>query len=112
MIYETLTITQIAQAIYNDDNANWSYEGAYAIAEYLEDLSDDLGENIELDVVAIRCEYSEYTLEEFVEAYSTYFDWMTDDEREDFGTVVEHIEQYTTVVYGNSAQDIIIVQEF
>ena len=39
---------------------NFSYEGANALQEYLEDLSDDLGENIEFDPIAWCCEFSEY----------------------------------------------------
>ena len=43
-----------------DDNANWSRAGAFALAEYFEQLEDDLGESIEFDRVAIRCDFSQY----------------------------------------------------
>ena len=57
---QTLTTYQIADALKADENANWSYAGSLALAEYLEQLEEDLGEEMELDVVAIRCDYSEY----------------------------------------------------
>lgn len=37
---------------------NFGYKGWRAIGDYLEDLSEDTGENIEIDIVAICCEYS------------------------------------------------------
>lgn len=44
---------------------NFSYDGASALYEYYDELSDDLGEDIEFDLVAIRAEWSEYTLDEY-----------------------------------------------
>lgn len=44
---------------------NFSYDGASALYDYYDELSDDLGEDIEFDPVAIRCEWSEYTLDEY-----------------------------------------------
>jgi len=49
----------------------FSYEGKKALFEYLEQLSDDCGIEIELDVIALCCEYSEYSdLEEIQEDYT------------------------------------------
>ena len=56
----TLTTRQIVDALGTDKNANWSYQGASALAEYLEEIEGDTGEELELDVVAIRCDYSEH----------------------------------------------------
>jgi len=58
---ETLTTSEAADRLMSDQYAKWSYEGAHAMIEYLERLEDDLGEPIEFDRVAIRCEYSEYS---------------------------------------------------
>lgn len=43
-----------------DTNANWSQAGARALIEYLEQLEEDTGTEIEFDAVAIRCDYSEH----------------------------------------------------
>jgi len=59
-MYEKLTTTDVANKLLADENAGWSRAGAYALAEYLQELEDDIGEEFELDVVALRCEYSEY----------------------------------------------------
>ena len=53
----------------NRDN-NFSYEGKKALFDYLEDLEADLEEEIELDVIALCCEYTEYeNVQEFITAY-------------------------------------------
>jgi hypothetical protein len=67
---KTLTTSDIAHALKSDGNASWSWNGARALAEYLEELEQDLGEETELDIVAIRCDFSEYgSLEEWVGYY-------------------------------------------
>ena len=46
----------------------FSYEGKRALYYYLNELSEYLGEPIELDVIGLCCEYTEYdSLEEFNE---------------------------------------------
>ena len=45
---------------------NFTYEGQRALFEYLEGYEEDTGEEIELDVIALCCEYAEYeNIEEF-----------------------------------------------
>lgn len=39
---------------------NFTYAGKRALFDYLEQLEEDMGEEIELDTVALCCEYSEY----------------------------------------------------
>lgn len=56
----TLSTSQAADLLKADTNANWSRSGAYALVEYLEELEEDTGSEIEFDAVAIRCDYSEY----------------------------------------------------
>ena len=56
----TLTTSDIVNALITDKHARWSYAGAFALAEHLEQYEADCGIEMELDVVAIRCEYSEY----------------------------------------------------
>lgn len=49
---------------------NFTYEGARALFDYLEQYEEDTGERIELDVIALCCEYNEYeNLEEFQRDY-------------------------------------------
>ena len=57
----TLTTSQAAHRLIDDKNANWSRSGAFALVEYLEELEEDGGEEIEFCECAIRCDYSEYS---------------------------------------------------
>ena len=66
----TINTSDIARALKSDENANWSWNGAKALAEYLEELEEETGEEMELDVVAIRCDFSEYeSLESWASDY-------------------------------------------
>ena len=65
----------------------FSYRAMKAIFDYLEGLEDDTGEAIELDVVAICCEFSEYeNLEAFRLDYPGEY------------ASLEDVEYYTTVI--------------
>lgn len=56
----TLNTYQIADELLKDSNARWSRAGAFALVEYLEELEESTGEEMELDTCAIRCDFSEY----------------------------------------------------
>ena len=65
----------------------FSYEGLIALYDYLEDYEDSTGEQIELDVIELCCDYTEYEdLEAFQEDYG-----------EDYQSIDE-IGQATTVI--------------
>jgi hypothetical protein len=51
----------------------FSYEALEAIFEYLDQLSEDVG-NIELDIVSVCCDWSEMTAEEVIRSYPDEFD--------------------------------------
>jgi len=72
----SLTTYQIAGYLMQDTNARWSRSGAYALADYLQELEDSTGEELELDVVAIRCDFAEYPTA--VEAAGEY-GWAPDE---------------------------------
>ena len=55
---------------YNREN-NFSRSGLDALFDYYEELEDATGKEIELDVIAICCDWNEYeSMEEAWEAYS------------------------------------------
>ena len=103
---QTLNTSQVAHALLADEYANWSYEGANALAEMLEQYEEDTGEHIELDVVAIRCEYSEYP--NVSECYDNYSEAENSNElsKEE---MTEWLQERTQVIEFKGG---IIVQEF
>lgn len=86
-VIEVLNTTQIVSALRADQYAGWSYEGACALADHMENLAEEMGENIELDVVAWHCDFSEYASIEDVKA--EYEDIETLDDLRDRTTVIE-----------------------
>ena len=53
----------------------FSYEGLKALFEWFEELENDIGEEMELDVVAICCDFTEYeSLKEYNEDYDKEYE--------------------------------------
>ena len=72
-MYKTLSVEDIARELIQDENAGWSREGAYALAEHLD--GDEIWNGMEFDRVEVRCTFSEY--KDAVEAAVAY-NWDSD----------------------------------
>jgi len=68
---QTITFGQFQDAFFNMDRQNqFTYKGKKALFEYLEEYEDDTDEQIELDVIALCCDFTEYdSLEDFWQEY-------------------------------------------
>ena len=65
-----------------------------SLFDYLEDLEQDCGEELELDVIALCCDYSVDTVEEIAANYS-----ITVEDGEDLrDAVLDYLNDNTTVV--------------
>ena len=96
----TLSVYEIADLLQRDEYAGWSYEGSLALAEYLDNLDQESGEDTELDVVAIRCEWSEY--ESAQDAASNY-SWHEEIDPEELDgmkekSALEYLQKRTKVI--------------
>tara|TARA_R110000822_G_scaffold34579_16_gene98161 strand:- start:69 stop:428 length:360 start_codon:yes stop_codon:yes gene_type:complete len=89
---QTINQTQFINAFTTKYSSkdNFSYEGLVLLFDWLEDYEADTGEEVELDVVAICCDFSEMSLDDVVQAYDIkhydddvdfYWDDLTDEER-------------------------------
>ena len=82
-----------------DRKDNFSYEGKKALFDYIESIEEDTGEEIELDVIALCCEFSEYeNLEEVKDDYRNI-------------ETLEDLEDRTQVIYIEGT-DRLIIQNF
>ena len=68
---------------------NFSYEGLSELYEYLVNLSDDIGEPIELDVISLCCDYYEGNAQDIINDYKEELEDMLNDEYYDGN--LEHI---------------------
>ena len=75
----------------------FSYEGLEVLFDYLDNLSEDTGEPIELDVVALCCEYCESSVEELIENYSIDVSDADGDEEEIKSIVEDYLQDNTSV---------------
>ena len=73
MIVKTIDIYEFRRAFADYNRADqFSYEGLGALFDWLEEMSDGCTEPYELDVIALCCEFTEYSdLEEIKQAYNT-----------------------------------------
>lgn len=76
MIYQKINEYQFVNAIQSIRPDNFSRGAISALGEYLELLSNETGTDIELDVIALCCEFTEYENLEAIQAdYSDIEDW-------------------------------------
>lgn len=79
-----------------DRNENFSYDAKRALYDYLEDYADQTGEEYELDVIALCCEYYESDINELIADYRIdVTDAEDDDEKEEI--VEEYLNENTMV---------------
>ena len=98
---------------------NFGYKGWRAIGDYLESLSDDLGEDVEIDIISICCDYA--MAENADDAFYQYDhlhgvdlpgeeSWQDMSEEEKLETIQEFLQSETSVVI--CEDDLIIWQAF
>lgn len=77
MIVQTIDESQFVDAFrdYNREE-NFSVQARRALFDFYDDLSDDIREPFELDVIAICCDWAQYTFAELLQNYSGHvIDW-------------------------------------
>jgi len=58
-MHHTLDTNQAVNLLLDDKFSNWSYNGAHALVEFIEEVEESTG-SIEFDVVGLRCDYHEF----------------------------------------------------
>jgi len=71
---QSVNMYDFERAFKNFERDNFSYDGLKALFEYLEEYEEGTGEEVELDVIALCCEYMEYdSLKEYNDDYGTKY---------------------------------------
>jgi len=82
---------------------NFSYAGLGELYEWFEQLDEDTGQETELDVIAICCDFSEYDLEDLSREYGYLL--SDDDKPESVDDWADILNEHTIVIpvhYRNS----------
>lgn len=95
----------------------FSYSGFDALYNYLDDLSDDIGEDFKVDVIALCCDFTEY--ESYEDLYNEY-SYSYNEESESWDDInqndfIEWLNDNTTVIEAYNYNDNlvgIIIQAF
>jgi len=97
MIYTTIDNASQLRDMFRkyDRLENFTYEGTQVLFEYL----DELGEDVELDVIGLCCDYYEMTFDDIVQNYSIDVPEDCDDLRQ----VVRDYLENETVILGETS---------
>lgn len=70
-MFQRVNFSDFRQAFFNQGRGNqFSYEALQALFNHLEEVEGETGEEMELDVIALCCDYVEYKdFQEFKEDY-------------------------------------------
>ena len=114
-IIQTVNFSRFCDAFYNAcRNEQFSYGAKRIIFDYIEEMSNDFGNDIELDVVAICCEYEELHYTDVICQYSNMID-VSDIDEGDEQALLEAVEEFlqeNTMVCGKTGDDCFVFVQF
>lgn len=90
---QTLTTYEVANLLWRDkENNGYTYEACHALADHLAEMEEAMGEEMEVCVVAIRCDWNEY--DTLAQAYAEH----TGEKEIDFGDDEHEEKKHTAYV--------------
>ena len=113
-MYQTINFSSFMTAFKAHDRQDqFSYDAQRLLFDYLEEREDDIGKPIELDVIALCCEYEEASVAEVIASIASYDIDIPADSDEDAErlVVMEYLEAHTTVI-GETCVDTILFAQF
>jgi len=94
IMYTQVTENDFIQAFIDMNREdNFSRDGLMSLYNFFEQLEDDTGEPMELDVIAICCDWYESTLDQIRQQYSNILDGDEDD-----GDLLDWLNDETMVI--------------
>ncbi len=90
-MYQSINFTSFVQAFQTMGRYDqFGYDALQALFNHLEDRESDTGESIELDVIALCCDYSVVTLKDINQDHDQAF--------EDFDDAIEWLNYHTVAI--------------
>jgi hypothetical protein len=103
---QTIGLSQFTDAFMAIRPNNFTYDGLVLLFDWIEQQEQETGEEQELDVIALCCDFEELTVEEIVRQYNIEADDIEDDEIDD------HVMNYLndeTIVIGKTDDTIVFL---
>lgn len=88
-------------------SSQFSYEALGVLFDFFEEYEESTGEEIELDVIGICCDFVEMTPKEVIKAY----DLDIEDDGNELNNVLDHLNDHTILV-GKTCQGTIVFQQY
>ena len=106
---QTVTESQFRDAFRSIAPDDFSYAALGELYTWLEQYGDDTGEEMELDVISLCCDFGEYTLEELENDYGYMFG-EGDEKPDDLDEWAKILSDHTMVI--PVGDESLIVQDF
>jgi len=104
---QTITISDFRDAFRScGRNDQFSYEALELIFDYIEEYEQDTGEQVELDVISICCEWAEDSPENIADQYGI----EAEDEDSLKQEVIDHLEYHTQYAGETDSRTLVYVQ--
>ena len=110
---QTVNLHDFRDAFYRMGRKDqFSYEGLEVLFDYLDELEQEIGEETELDVIALCCDYAESTIDELISDYDIDISDCDPDDDEAVEDIVREYIGQNTVVCGETADGHIVYTKF
>ena len=112
---QTINVYQFRDAFQKIRPDNFSYDGLTILFDYLEEYEESTGEELELDVIGICCEWEESDYQGIAESYGLDNDidnWLEMDSEERKEAVLAYLNDNTLVAGETEAGDIVFCTSF
>lgn len=93
---QTIGLSQFTDAFMSIRPNNFTYDGLVLLFDWIEQQEQETGQEQELDVIALCCDFEELTIEEIIRQYNIEADDIEDDEIDDY--VMNYLNDETTIV--------------
>lgn len=88
----TVNFSQFCDSFSETYRNNFTYEGKRALFDYLEEYEESTGEEIELDPIALCCEFTQY--DDLAELQANYSNIESMEDLENNTTVIPVLDNY------------------
>ncbi len=97
---QDVNFSQFCDAFGESRKNQFSYDGKSALFDYLEEYEESTDTEINLDIIALCCEYTEYeSVKDYLQNYDTDEELETYEEVEEFDkAVLQEISNKTTLI--------------
>lgn len=93
---QSINLYQFREAFRLHERENFSYEALGYLFDWLEQYEADTGEEMELDVIGLCCDFSESSIDNIIENYSLDVTGLNEEEKHAY--VSDYLHEETVVI--------------